>query len=168
MIIRKATEADLPEMLKLYEIARQFMRENGNPTQWGDDYPKVEVLKNDMAAGRSYAVTDDAGKDLIATFCFYVGIEPVYNKIEQGKWLNDAPYGVIHRITTAGKNKGLGAEILDWCLDQCGNVRIDTHRDNHPMQKVLEKRGYQYCGVIQWEDGTDRIAFQKVKFSENT
>ncbi|MDR1831974.1 MAG: GNAT family N-acetyltransferase [Fusobacteriaceae bacterium] len=163
MRIRKATAADLPEMMKLYAAARQFMRENGNPSQWGDDYPKIEVLEADIASDHSYAVLADDSDELIGTFCFYVGIEPVYLKIEQGQWINEAPYGVVHRITTAGKNKGLGSKILDWCLDQCGNVRIDTHRDNYPMQRVLEKNGFRYCGVIQWVDGTDRIAFQKLR-----
>lgn len=42
-----------------------------------------------------------------------------------------------------------------------GNVRIDTHRDNQPMQALLKKCGFAYCGRIFLADGSERIAFQK-------
>ena len=35
MNIRHATEADVPVMMKIYEYARAFMAEDGNPNQWG-------------------------------------------------------------------------------------------------------------------------------------
>ena len=34
-MIRKAELKDLPKLKELYEKARQYMRENGNPDQWG-------------------------------------------------------------------------------------------------------------------------------------
>lgn len=41
-------------------------------------------------------------------------------------------------------------------------MRIDTHADNHIMQHVIEKAGFQRCGIIFTDDGTPRIAYQKV------
>ena len=40
MIIRKSTMEDLPKIMEMYEEARQFMRDNGNPDQWGTSNPK--------------------------------------------------------------------------------------------------------------------------------
>mgnify|MGYP000724273244 FL=1 len=40
--IRKATPQDLPRIREIYEMARQFMRKNGNHSQWGKgDEPEV-------------------------------------------------------------------------------------------------------------------------------
>jgi RimJ/RimL family protein N-acetyltransferase len=50
---------------------------------------------------------------------------------------------------------------LTWCLEQRGNIRIDTHDDNLPMQRALEKNGFVPCGRIWCEDGTPRIAYQR-------
>ena len=46
---RRATMADLPTMLKIYEHARKLMASNGNPTQWGDKFPREEVVRDDGA-----------------------------------------------------------------------------------------------------------------------
>ena len=35
MTIRQAREAELGRILQIYADARAFMRENGNPDQWG-------------------------------------------------------------------------------------------------------------------------------------
>ena len=34
-MIRKAQTGDFSRMMEIYQIARQFMDETGNPTQWG-------------------------------------------------------------------------------------------------------------------------------------
>ena len=44
MRIRKATFCDLEKILDIYKIAREYMKNNGNPNQWGDDKPKKELL----------------------------------------------------------------------------------------------------------------------------
>ena len=48
MNIRKSTLQDLPQILNLYKIAREFMKNNGNPNQWEDRYPEVSTVENDM------------------------------------------------------------------------------------------------------------------------
>ena len=39
MNIRKSTSKDLPQILNLYKIAREFMKNNGNPNQWDEPLP---------------------------------------------------------------------------------------------------------------------------------
>ncbi len=159
MIIRHSTHADLPAMETIYADARRFMAENGNPTQWVDGYPVHEVLVEDIALGRSYVCEEDG--EILATFVFAVMDDPTYRKIYEGAWLSDDEYGVVHRIASGDRKKGIAGFCLDWCYAQCGNVRIDTHRNNIPMQKALEKYGYRYCGIIYLENGDERIAFQR-------
>lgn len=40
-------------------------------------------------------------------------------------------------------------------------MRIDTHENNTPMRRALEKSGFRYCGIIRIFNGDARIAFQK-------
>ena len=59
MNIRKSTLQDLPQILNLYKIAREFMKNNGNPNQWEDRYPEASTVENDIKTGTKY--------DLIST-----------------------------------------------------------------------------------------------------
>lgn len=159
MQIRHTKPEDIPAVLALYEGARRFMVQNGNPNQWTDGYPGRDQLEADLAADGSYVCTD--GDKIVGTFFFIVGEEPAYRRIEDGRWLNDRPYGVVHRITAASGTRGIASFCLDWCFSRWDNIRIDTHQDNIPMQRALAKNGYQRCGTIYLADGSARIAFQK-------
>ncbi len=161
MQIRKSTLADLPHMQELYAQARAFMAENGNPTQWANGYPEQSMLEGDIADGVSYVCTDEEGR-IVGTFVFFVGEDESYKEIFEGDWADHTiPYGVVHRITSDQSTRGVGSFCLQWCFEQCGNIRIDTHRDNRPMQAALAKNGYQRCGIVYVRGGEERIAFQK-------
>lgn len=126
MQIRTAHAADLPQLLNLYEQARRFMVKTGNPTQWGDGYPKQLLLEKDIARQQLY-VAEDAGT-LAAVFMFFQGSEPTYAEIFEGQWLDDAPYGTIHRLASAGTVPGDGGSgASTGAFPQCGNLRGDTH-----------------------------------------
>lgn len=159
MHIRRSTPADLPAMEEIYAAARAYMAEQGNPTQWGTANPRREWLEQDMAEGVSYVCVEDG--QVVATFMFTTAGEPTYSYIEDGAWPDDGPYGVVHRIATGGARKGAGAFCLNWCLERCGNLRIDTHRDNRPMRALLAKLGFACCGIIYVEDGTPRLAYYR-------
>ena len=160
MLIRKTTEADLSRIGEIYERAKLFMKESGNPNQWNQGTPNIDTAHEDMENGVGY-VAEENGK-IVAAFMFSLNGEPTYAKIYEGKWLNDAPYGVIHRIAVAEQGKGIIGYCIDECFSRCHNLRIDTHRDNLPMQRALQKRGFQYCGIIYLENGDERLAYQKI------
>ena len=162
MKIRKALPADVETMLEIYVQARATMRNSGNFLQWNDNYPSIEIIETDMAAGNSYVCTDDSGA-IVATFCFMLANEPTYTNIYNGKWLNNKPYGVMHRLAGNGKAKGVGAYCIEWCYKHCFNLRIDTHHDNCIMLSILKKNGFTECGIIHIYDGSPRIAFQKCR-----
>ncbi len=159
MEIRKSTAADLEQIMALYGQARDFMRQSGNPNQWGNAYPSREMISADIAAGKSYLCLE--GGRVAAVFYFAVEEEPTYRVIQQGSWLCPGPYGVVHRIASSREVRGAASFCLTWCYRQCGNLRIDTHRENIPMQRCLARNGFSYCGIIHIADGSERIAFQK-------
>lgn len=156
---RHATAADLPRILEIYEGARAFMRRTGNPNQWRSHHPAVEILEQDIARRQLYLCLAD--EQIAAVFFYCQGIDPTYLQIFDGQWRNDEPYGVIHRIAVAQPGKGIAARCYDWALAQCPNLRIDTHRDNLPMQRSLEHYGFSRCGTIYLANGEDRIAYHK-------
>ena len=159
MKIRKATSEDFNILSDLYEQARIFMAQHGNPTQWGNSYPPAAILEQDIADGNSYVCEENG--IIHATFYFCMGKDDTYARIYEGEWLNESPYGVVHRITSDGKIKGAASYCIDWAFKQCGNLKIDTHRNNQIMQHLLDKNGFAYCGIIYLEDGTERLAYQK-------
>ena len=42
--IRSAELSDLDSIQKIYQSARDFMKANGNSTQWGNDRPHKKIL----------------------------------------------------------------------------------------------------------------------------
>ena len=52
--IRKAASQDLPRIREIYEMARQFMRKNGNHSQWGKgDEPEALIEEVEALYGYS-------------------------------------------------------------------------------------------------------------------
>lgn len=163
MFIRAIKRSDIDAAAHIYDDAREFMRATGNPTQWSDGYPNRISLLEDMKNGVGYVCEEDG--ELLAVFMFSVGRDPTYDEIYDGCWLNDEPYAVIHRIAVskAGRGRGVAAFCFADCFSRFGNLRIDTHRDNAPMQRALDRAGFKRCGVIYLQNGEERIAYQKVE-----
>ncbi|MBD5203870.1 MAG: GNAT family N-acetyltransferase [Bacteroidales bacterium] len=159
MKIRKATAADIDAIMMCYEIARQQMRASGNHSQWINGYPSRDLIAEDIARGISYVGVDDDG-DIAMAFAFIIGDDPTYTVIEQGQWLNNLPYGTIHRLGSNGKHHGILRICVDFCMSEISNIRLDTHADNYIMQHTAEKLGFKRCGIIYCVDGSPRIAYQ--------
>lgn len=159
-IIRNTNLSDLSEINEIYAYARQFMKESGNPTQWGDNRPSPSAIEKDIRTQNSYVVLEN--DKIIGVFSFINGHDETYDVIEEGAWLNDEPYGVIHKIAGAPNAHGILADALEFAGTQVTNLRIDTHKNNTVMQHLLSKAGFQYCGIIYTDDGTKRLAYQKI------
>lgn len=161
MHIRKTRIEELDAVMSIYDIGRAYMRANGNMEQWDNGHPKRELITEDIKSGLSYIVADEDDSP-IAVFAFIPGEDITYKKIYNGAWLNNEDYWVIHRIAVAQQKRNIAKFVYDWCSDKCTNIRIDTHRDNIPMQNSLKKNGFEYCGIIYLESGAERLAFQKI------
>jgi len=159
-MIEKANLSQLPPIMTIYENARRFMAQSGNPDQWGMTHPTEAMIRQDIAQGKCHVLLN--GAEILAVFYFSVENDPTYGYIE-GAWLNDAPYGVIHRIAVGDSGRGVAAKCFDFALAHCENIRIDTHEKNIPMQRCLAKNGFLRCGIIYLENGDSRIAYQKVR-----
>ena len=143
--IRKTEIAELGILMELFEQGKRIMRKSGNMKQWTGGYPDEELVKKDIENGNSYVCLDEE-RNIVGTFTFIQGNDPTYARIYEGAWSDDTrPYGVIHRLASTEQSKGVASACLQWCYRQIPNLRADTHRDNHILQHILKKHGFQYC-----------------------
>lgn len=141
----------------IYERAREFMKEAGNPDQWIDGYPSREIITGDINNGNFYV--EEINGAINGCFAFIIGPEPTYEEIN-GKWISDLPYGTIHRLASSGNVPGVAERCFEFCQSIIPNLRADTHKDNKLMQHMLIRKGFQYCGIIHVANGSERLAYQ--------
>jgi len=164
-MIRKETIDDLPRVREVYASARAFMKATGNPHQWGDHSPAEELILKDISEGKGYVLTEENGR-IYGVFHYAVEDDPTYHRID-GAWINDHPYGVIHRIASDGTHHGVLEEVLEFAEQSAPDIRIDTHHDNQVMQHLLAKNGFTRCGIIWLLNGEPRIAYQRAGKNEH-
>ena len=155
--IRKATPQDLPRIREIYEMARQFMRKNGNHSQWGKGDEPEALIEEDIRQGNLYVLEEAS---IHAVFAFIIVEDPTYMEIEEGNWKSEEPYAAVHRVASDGTVQGVIGHVMDYCSAQVPHLRIDTHKDNKVMQHVLEKYGFVSCGIVHVRDGSPRIAYE--------
>ena len=165
MIIRKSSIQDLDMIMQIIEDARISITKLGID-QWQYGYPSRDIVKDDIANGISYVVDDG---EVCAVFALKDDGEPTYEKIYQGKWINNEKYVALHRIaiTPSMRGTGLAGNIIDFIVKYCrengfSSIKVDTHKGNIPMRKMLEKNGFSYCGVILLADKQKRVAYEKI------
>ena len=158
--IRKAAWEDLSRIEEIYAYARRFMAQTGNPNQWKNNHPPVSQLQQDIADGNLYVITE--GTQIHGVFYFFIGVDPTYAVIEDGKWHSQTTYGTIHRIAGDGSG-GILHTTAEFAWNKIHHLRIDTHEDNVVMQRALQKQGFRRCGIIHITDGSPRIAYDKTE-----
>ena len=165
-----AEKEDVDRIMEIVDYARKSLRAL-NVDQWQGDYPDRATFEGDIERGELYKLMH--GGDLAGFFMLSDREEPTYADITDGKWSSDAPYCVMHRSAIAEEYRGSGLSgYLIKCVEELTRshgrhyIRIDTHRNNKPMQKLLRSSGYRYRGniLITGEPGHDphRQAFEKI------
>ena len=166
MTVRLCTPADTEALLALFDEARRTIAALGID-QWQKGYPSREVVEEDLKAERSYLLERDG--DLCGTFVFLTGGEPTYNNIYEGAWHGDEGYAALHRVAVAVRHRGTGVAEAMVCFAEekaramgFSSLRIDTHKGNKVMRRMLEKNGFVPCGTIYLLNGDERIAYDKI------
>ena len=159
MVIRHAQPQELDAIMQIFEAAKAYMYSVGNTSQWGADYPPRQLIANEIEAGHFYIMEYEGVP--IAVFSFDVAVEPTYATIDDGVWRYDEPYGVLHRLASNGRVKGVADYCFAWCKSRHNYLRVDTHRDNATMLQAIERHGFVPSGIITLSrNGDTRIAFE--------
>lgn len=173
MEFRKTTVNDIARVCEIFDGARETMHAQGID-QWTDGYPAAADIITDIEAGESYVLCEDDGV-VVATCAILLGGEVTYTVIENGAWLTDSTddenttYVAVHRVATDKncRGKGLASRLIAEAAvigRRAGKIslRIDTHRDNKPMQGMLARNGLTLCGEITLLSGAKRNAYEKM------
>ena len=167
---RPANEADMEDILRIVGDARSSLKRHG-VDQWQGPYPNEKAFLFDMERGECFVLLH--GQEIGGFFTLSTREEKNYADITDGKWTADLPYCVLHRAAVAAKYRGSGmAEYMMKCVEEQArrfglrSIRVDTHRKNKAMQRLLRDSGYRYRGNVQVivEPGHDtgRQAFEKL------
>ncbi|AXH52187.1 GNAT family N-acetyltransferase [Clostridium perfringens] len=166
MEFRQAKISDLDQIVEIIELSKKYLKET-KVDQWQDGYPAKEDLRRDIESGNSYVLTNK--DEIVATTVISLEGESTYNLIFNGEWITNEEYIVMHRVAVHDKYKGKGIfkELIKEAESLALNkrilsIKIDTHRDNISMQRAVVKNDFKRCGIIYLEDGSERIAFEKV------
>ncbi|NLC96312.1 MAG: GNAT family N-acetyltransferase [Erysipelotrichaceae bacterium] len=164
MEIRKVEAKDFDRVVKLFSMARLYLKEN-NIEQWQSDYPALIDIQADMSKGIGYVVVED--ELVVAYFAFAFCENHNYERLIEGKWLNDDPYALLNRIVVDNdfKGQGIGSFIIDYSKKEAkqrniNSIRVDTHDNNNSMKRLALKNNFVYCGIIKVEDNTLRNTYQ--------
>lgn len=177
MHIRKTNAADLDAVMKIIEEARCTIAALGID-QWQNGSPNRAMLAEDIALGQGRCVILDGaeGDSIVGTFALIEAGEPTYDVIEEGQWLTSDrdgegnwAYLAIHRvaISVANRGSGISTAILEYAAEVARglgrrSLRIDTHRGNVVMRRMLEKHGFVHCGTIHLQNGDPRVAYERL------
>ena len=167
--IRKTSKNDLDLLMLIFNEARATIAALGID-QWQNGYPNRDVILSDIDKEQSYCVLSDG--EIIGTFALISDGEPTYDEIFDGEWLTGnckEHYFAIHRVAISVKSRGTGVStaIIEYCADMARkadrlSLRIDTHRGNVVMRRMLEKHSFTHCGTIYLENGDARVAYEKI------
>lgn len=167
MRVRPATEDDISDIINLTSRIKEEYFERNNIPQWQGNYPSEEMFVKDLSAGRLFVMY--MGECLIGFASMEVANDPNYEKIENGSWLSNSPYVVVHRfgINPDWHRMGMGSALIALAdklaeAREVKSIKCDTHEANLGMIGLLTKAGFTRCGIIHIEDGSPRAAFEKI------
>ncbi len=148
----------------IINMGREFQREQGF-VQWTDDYPNEHTICHDIKNKTGYVLKIDG---VIAGYmCIDFDGEPAYENID-GKWRDDSPYAVVHRMAFDKKFRGMGLAGIafklmeELCIKKdIRMIRLDTDFPNRRMQHILKNNGFENCGTITFQ-GSGKLAYDKL------
>ena len=155
---------DAPRCYEILDSGRKFQREQGF-IQWPDNYPLPEDVEEDIQNGSAYKILLKG--IIVGYMCISFDGEPTYEYIE-GAWKKDVPYAVVHRIAFAPEVRGKRTgdkviPLIEQVVREKGfsSIRLDTDFPNLRMQHMVERNGFEKCGIIYVRNHEGRIAYEK-------
>ena len=144
MIIKKASEPDLSQLLSIVKSCGQNLIEQGI-FQWNEQYPKREDLLEDIELQELWKLEDKNG--IIGLIVLTENEDAEYQKV---KWLTKNHRNLyIHRLAVDPKfqGKGYAQKLMDFAEKYAkengyNSIRLDTFSQNKRNQKFYEQRNY--------------------------
>jgi GNAT superfamily N-acetyltransferase len=151
--VRAAKMEDLDEIEAIVNEVVKEMNAVGN-YQWDEVYPLRENFKTDIDNGELWVACENNGTGKVLGMSALTEEQSIEYK-ECG-WDISIPAIVMHRtaVSTAAQRRGV-AQMFFAKQDEISRrrgynlCRVDTNRDNLPMQASIKKAGYEYSGDVR-------------------
>lgn len=129
---------------------------------WGEDYPYLEIVEEDIALGALYVLREPTGSLLAA------------GALRDGAELAHLPWDPAYRrpcelnrlgVSPACQHRGIGAKMLSLLLDKAAALGYDSMillaaKANAPALALYQKLGFSTCGETHCYD-TDFYCLQR-------
>lgn len=149
MTILNSTEADIPEIFRLYKIAAAYQHTKGNVVVWPDFDPFL--VETEINENRQWKMIID-GK-IACVWATTFSDEQIWEE-RNG---DSAVY--IHRIATDTDIRGqnLVSRIVEWAKvyaaeNKLDYVRLDTLGDNTRLIGHYTRAGFTFLGIFDLKD----------------
>ncbi|MFD2721046.1 GNAT family N-acetyltransferase [Hymenobacter monticola] len=149
LTIRRATTADIPDILALVRRVVPLMQASGN-FQWTADYPNEAVFAADIAHNHLWVAELDGAIAGVAALTQDQDAE-----YAQADWDVTEPALVTHRLAVdpATQGKGVALALMNQAEKQAVAqglkvLRVDTNSENVATQRLFPKLGYRFAGEI--------------------
>ena len=135
ILLRTARPDDLPRIKQIIRQAKTLLKVR-RVDQWQDGYPNEEILQDDIARGKGYILQTQG--EVHGYFALSFEDEIPYRRIEQGAWLSDGAYCVLHRFALTEKLRGTGAalQVLEF-WEQAALAQNIFHSGPTPIPKIF-------------------------------
>lgn len=161
---RKAETSDINAVWEIIQQSIERRRKDGSQ-QWQNGYPNLKTVESDVEKGFGHVLT--VNNEIAVYVALIFNDEPAYSSIE-GAWLTNGEFVVVHRVAVSENfaGQGLAKKLFDYIEDftksqNVLSIKVDTNYDNLAMLKILESKGFTYCGEVFLAGGV-RKAFEKV------
>lgn len=161
---RKANVTDIDSIWEIIQQSIERRRIDGS-TQWQNGYPNLQTIESDVSKEFGFVLT--VNNEVAVYVALIFNDEPAYSSIE-GAWLTTGEFVVVHRVAVSENfaGQGLAKKLFDYIEDftksqNVLSIKVDTNYDNVAMLKILESKGYTYCGEVVLTGGV-RKAYEKV------
>lgn len=163
-MIRQAEIGDLGAIMDIVHSAQHALGELGID-QWQDGYPSADIIVADIERGVGYIYCDDKD-DVLGYAAIVLTGEEAYRQIAEDVWSTSEEYVVVHRLCVRGdvRRRGIAVELMRQAAEHARSVdymgfRIDTHKGNIRMLRMLDRLGFVPTGIIHYSSG-ERIAYE--------
>jgi ribosomal protein S18 acetylase RimI-like enzyme len=165
MLIRLATTADIPAIMRMIRRVVPLMRASGN-LQWDDTYPNPEVFSRDIELSQLWLAEIEG--EIAGVAALTRDQEPEYTQVG---WEITEPAIVVHRLAVDPAFQGRGVAIAllhhaESIAQERGipQIRLDTNTQNQVTQRLLPKLGYRLVGEIglHFRPGLRFLCYEKL------
>ena len=165
MIVRKAYESELNDIMKMYKSCVKGMIRNGID-QWDSSYPNSKIITSDLLAGTYYVV--EIKNEIIGGINIDQNQDKTYLSINWKDASNS--FLVVHRLAVKEEfwNKKIGKYLMlftEKLVKQKGlkSIRLDTYSGNPKAINFYKRLGYSELGSIYLKPNKNEYyCFEKI------